>query len=87
VKIPRHLIEALVQALRLPPDYTGKHTVTVHIHKGTVGKVTFGVEETLPAADWIRWCRQAHERPLPARAVDELHLMELERMWPGKTDP
>ena len=39
----------------------------------------------LPAADWIKWCKQAHGRPLPLRAVDELQTMELERMWPGKT--
>jgi hypothetical protein len=44
-------------------------TFTVHIREAKVVKVIVGVEETLPAADWINWCKQAHASPSTRRTA------------------
>jgi hypothetical protein len=53
------------------------------------GEVLFGPRGTVldryqrhrgGETSWYEWCRDAHRRPLPLRALDELQVMELERM-------
>ncbi len=45
--IPRHLIDQLVAALRLPPSYTGQIVVRLNVHRGTVGKTILAVEQEI----------------------------------------
>jgi hypothetical protein len=84
----RHLIDMLNQYVQknLPPDFTGRMTFTVHIREAKVVKVIVGVEETLPAADWINWCKQAHANRLPLGALDHANRLEFERRWSRTTD-
>jgi hypothetical protein len=47
MKIPRHLIDQLVQALAVPAGFVGSVKITINVHKGAVGKVVLTTEEVI----------------------------------------